>query len=324
MVGPHLVSAAASSPPAALDALLGAPVRTAAALVLDALLAAVLAAYLASLGRWQARGRAWRLARPVAFSAGLLVVFATCASGLGRAGAGSVPVQATRQVLLEMVAPPLVLLGRPLLVLGRGGPRWWRRRAARRGWRRVRAVLTGPLAWVGYFGLMWAALLSPLYAAGVRAPAVRAVCDAALLGAGLAYWASVVDPGERSVASATARGLGLCLGAPLASGLGLLLVVRESPLYGASLAGTRAGGELFWGEAMTVLGVAVTVVLLAWTRAEVRGARSRAEHDPASLVADPVAFASAAGELVEEARRVLGCDVADPGDVLIRPDEDEP
>lgn len=317
---PFVPAAAGPPGPVTLGGLLGGVQTGALPIALDVVLAAVAAGYLTGVRRLRRRGRPWSTRSAQCFIAGLVVVALALCGGIARYDDTSFPVHMTQHVLLMMVAPPLFVLGRPVRLLAQSGSRRLQRRVVRIANSGPARLLTGPLAWVVYFGTMWGYLLSPWYAASLSSAGVHEATHAAFLLVGLCYWESIIGGDGRRLVPPVVRGLGLMLSVPFESALGLILMVRTRPVPGSSLAVTHAGGQLFWMEAMTVMGVALFATLWLWARDDEQRRAARREG-PAATLAAP---ASAADHLLEEATWVLRGGVADPGDMLIRPDEDEP
>ncbi len=279
-------------------------------LAVDGVLAALAGGYLAGTRRLRRRGRPWSATASGCFLCGLAVLFVALCGGIAAHDEASFPVHMTQHVLLMMVAPPLLVLGCPVRLVAQAAPRSLQRRLVGVVHSLPARVLVGPVAWLLYFGTMWGYVLSPLYADSLRSATAHGATHAGFLAVGLCYWESIIGGDGRRPVSPVVRGIGLMVSAPVESALGLVLMVRTRALAGASLAATHAGGQLFWMEAMAVMGVALFATLWGWARDE--------EHRRS------MRFASATRHLLDEAERVVRSGVAHPGDVLIRPDEDEP
>lgn len=311
-----------------LHGLLGGFPVDGGAVAVDAALAAVVGLYAVGARRLRRKGRPWSSRTTAFFVAGIALVFVALGSGVARYDDVSFPAHMSQHVLLMMAAPPLLVLGRPVRLLAQASPRPVQLAVVHVANGRLARGLAGPFAWVLYFGSMWGYLLSPWYAATIDSNGLHEATHAIFLAVGLLYWESIIGGDGRRPVSPVTRGAGLMLGAPFESALGLVLMVRLRPMYGATLADTHAGGQLFWIEAMTVMGIALFATLWGWAREDERRRLARLERAatslPASPTAPPAVERSATDAVLEEAKRVLRGAVADPGDMLIRPDEDEP
>lgn len=254
-MGAVLAAAGSAAPETLHGPLLGFPLDP-GSLAVDAVLAVLAGGYLVGVRRLRRGGRSWSTVSAGCFAAGLFLVLLALGGGIARYDDSSFPVHMSQHVLLMMAAPPLLVLGRPVRLLVRAGRRPLQRRVVRLVHSTPTRLLAGPLAWVLYFGTMCGYLLSPLYGASIRSNAVHVSMHAVFLFVGLCYWESIIGGDGRRAVPPVVRGLGLMLAAPLESALGLFLMVRTRPMYGTTLQATHAVGELFWMEAMAVMGVA--------------------------------------------------------------------
>ncbi len=166
-------------------------------------LALVVALYALGLRDIARRGRfghtvAWR--HVVSFTLGVLAVFVALTSPLDTLDERLFTLHMAQHMLLLMVAPPLLLLGKPVSVLLVGPPRAVVRgltRAYRRAnWpQRLTRVLTAPLvAWLLYNGglLLWHA--PALYEITLRYEGAHLLEHLYSLGSGLLFWWVVIEP----------------------------------------------------------------------------------------------------------------------------------
>ena len=197
--------------------------------------------------------------RVAALYAGLVAVGVALVGPLEQAAHTSFSAHMAQHLLLGVVAPPLLLAGRPLRVLPRtggrglriGAGRWYgqvRRLARGRAWLPVSALAAYTLVWWGWH-------LPAAYTAALESAPVHVAEHATMLAAGLALWAPVLHP------RATPRWLSplLLLGATIQGGLlAALLTFSPTPWYPALTVGTgdasvaraltdqQAGGAMMW------------------------------------------------------------------------------
>lgn len=156
---------------------------------LDAEAAVCVALYLYAAQR--ARGR-WPAARTVAFAAGVGVALVALQSGLDRFDEGLLSAHMAQHTLLLMVAPLLLLTGRPAILALRALPPAGARRLAR--------LLTGlrPLTrpWAclaGFYLVVLGTHLPAFYDATLTTPALHAAEHVAYLLAGALLWWPILD-----------------------------------------------------------------------------------------------------------------------------------
>lgn len=169
-----------------------------------------------------------------------------------------------QHVLLTLVAPPLIVLGRPVQVVLRGlRPRYGRallRQTVGRRWvRRGLTVLAHPVTIVllANGSLVFWHLPGP-YQAAVRSPAVHALEHACLLGTALLFWWVLVEPVPRHHRLSPAGALLALFASWMVSDLlGATLTLARTPFYpvyveagppwsGSPLADQRLGGLIMW------------------------------------------------------------------------------
>ncbi len=240
----------------------------------DGLLAVSALAYLLGALRLRQRGRRWRAGATASFMGGIAVVFVAVGSGLAHYDDVNFSAHVVQHILLMMVAPPLLVLGRPLTLLlqasGRAAQTMWL--AIMRS-RPLALATSWPSALV-YYGVMWGYFFSPWYAASVRSPALHEATHLAFLLAGLCYWQCLLAPDRYGhQPSRLARVGAILAGMPIEMYLGFALhgsTVAIGP--GTTAATTRAGGQLFWWLSMLVSGVALAIALGQWVLEEERAA----------------------------------------------------
>jgi putative membrane protein len=143
---------------------------------------------------WGARrlGGRWPLRRTVSFLAGIAVALVALQSGVDAYSERLLSVHMVQHMLLLLVAPALLLYGRPALLALRASPRAWRGPLAK-GLGRARP-LTSPLLCLAVFcGVVAVTHLPSVYDAALRDPTVHASEHAAYMLAGLLLWWPLVD-----------------------------------------------------------------------------------------------------------------------------------
>ena len=245
--------------------------------VLGPVLAVLYGSGVRRLGR---RGRVWPVGRSVAFGAGAVAL----------AASGVVPETSfvghmAGHVVLGMVAPILLALGRPVTLALQSLGRPARRRLLRILHSGPARTLAHPLVGFGLFGATLVAFyLSPLFPLSLRNPVVHAAVHLHFLAAGCLFlWPLVgADPLPRPVPYG-ARILAVLAAVPFHAFLGVALLSTRTPLAPAvypSLPDQHAAAGLLWasGELMTL--VAAAMVLRAWMDADERHAgRLDQRHD---------------------------------------------
>lgn len=238
------------------------------------LLAAVL--YRQGLVNLRARARPGPSRRQVAaFAGGLIALAVALASPLDGAAASLFAAHMVQHLVLMMVAAPLLVAGRPVLVVGAALPTAGRRRMRRvAAWHAARALVHPVAVWVLGTVVLWAWHLPALYDAAVRTDAVHAAEHLTLLGVAVLLWAAVLDRGPRPLAAPAAVGL-LFATMLQSSGLGAVLTLAGSPLYSVHEATTSAwnltpledqqlAGALMWVPPGVVYLAVMAGLLVRW------------------------------------------------------------
>lgn len=239
----------------------------------------LLAAVVYARGTWLAgTPLRWRTA---SFAAGMLTLVLALIWPLDPLAGRSFAAHMGQHMLLMVVAPPLLLLGRPLPVLVRG----WRSLAHPARWARrgPLQVLARPNAAFVLHGVaIWAWHVPLPYTLAVRLDWVHMLEHLSFFGTGLLFWWGVVHAGSRRGIGYGAAGL-LVLGTLMHTGLlGAILTFAPRSLYDVyaseealaggltPLADQQLAGLLMWvpgGFAYLAAGV---VLAGAWLRAAER------------------------------------------------------
>jgi putative membrane protein len=162
-------------------------------------------------------------------------------------------VHMTQHVLLLVVAPPLILLGRPWATVWRTFPLPVRRAAAHgvlrlaaRPWLRAawRAATTPATALGGFVAMLAVWHVPALYDATLSSPAVHVVEHLTFLATGLLFWSQLIDsPPVRSRLGYPARALHATLAMVASWLLAIVIALGSEPLYeGYARLASRPGG----------------------------------------------------------------------------------
>jgi putative membrane protein len=263
---------------------------------------------IAVAGWWYLRGArlaehrrpsvSWR-GRTLSFLAGLGVLLIALESPIDTFADDRLSIHMVQHVLLTLVAPPLLLFGRPLTLAHATSPLRTRRTLVKvaRLWT-VRVVSSPAFGFASFATVLWVSHLSPLYEASLTNPALHAAEHAAYLGTALAFWWPVVakDPGSARL-SYPGRMLYVFLAMPVMSLLGFVVTSSDRVLYphyvatassvAAALADQQLGGTIMWESSMLGGAVALSVVLIEWMRFEdVAAVRADARRQRTSGVAE--------------------------------------
>jgi putative copper resistance protein D len=239
-------------------------------MALGLILAATAAAYLAAArrvpGGHAARHAAgWPLRRSVLFVGGLVLLAAALLSPLHAAGERSLTAHMVQHLLLTLVIPPLLVLGRPAALMLRGGPVSARRPLATL--LRAAAPLGHPALALATFAAVLVGTHAPaFYDAALRHGALHDLEHLLYLGAALLFWQVVLAPEPHPRAASPVVRMLLVVAAmlPMAVvGVGLLVPDHVVyPTYGHDLADQRRGGSIMW--LWGTLFLAVALIAAGW------------------------------------------------------------
>ena len=239
------------------------PVPTAA-------LAVLAAAYLTGARRTPG----WSPRATTAFLAGIAALAVTLESPLHSRGEELLSVHMVQHLLLTLVVPPLLVLGRPLALALRGGPRRTRRPIADLLRSRTVRALTHPAVAFAVFAAVLVGTHAPaFYDLALRDEAVHDVEHALYFYSALLFWQVVLAPEPHPHASSPIVRMLLLLGAMLPTavvGVGLLTAghvvyptyALRAAGHGAAMADQRTGGSIMW--LWGTLGLAVAVLTAGW------------------------------------------------------------
>ncbi len=251
------------------------------ALTMDGLIVAVAAVYVVASVTLRRRGRRWRIGQTILFLSGLLAVFAALGSGLAAYDDGDIRAHVVQHVVLMMVAPPLLVLGRPLVLAAQAAPRPLQLQLVRLSGATTLRVLSGGAGWALFYGSMVLYFLTPIFALSVRDDTFHEATHAWFLVVGLCFWFGLVGEAAARRSAAT-RLAAVVAGMSVETALGLALLMWPRPLSPVdTLARTHTAGQILWISCMLVSGTASAGLLVEWAAADERAVR-RLERRPAA------------------------------------------
>jgi cytochrome c oxidase assembly factor CtaG len=246
--------------------------------VVGTALAAVI--YVRGLSTLRRRGRLRRTVsvwHEVSFALGLLAVVVALLSPVDSLSGELLSVHMVQHFLLLMVAPPLLLMGKPIPVLVVGAPRglvqWIAVRHARVGWfRRLTRVLTSPFfAWPLFSGTMLAWHIPSLFDAALQDQNIHVLEHFCFFVTALPFWWVILQPYPgRPHLSHAWRFLYVLLAMIPDSALGLAIILSGTPVYAFYTHVPRLWGisvlddQLLAGNIMMDGGDAVLGIALLW------------------------------------------------------------
>lgn len=278
VVGPHLIGAALSG--VRLHIVLTGVQTGAPALLADAAEAAAALLYCFGTRSVHQRGRRWPGRQALAFGAGLVAIWVAVGSGLASYDETSVTLHMVQHILLMMAAPPLLALGRPVLLLTQAAPRRTQVAVARfmRG-RLVSAATHPAFATPVYFATMWVMLVDrSVYDYLVSNQPVHELSHVVLLTVGLLYWPPLVAPDVSAHRLSFQARMLLLLGSmPLEALPGGWMRFQATPIDPInSLAGTHTAGEVFLVAATGACSIWLCTIAIQWFAFAVREERREA------------------------------------------------
>jgi cytochrome c oxidase assembly factor CtaG len=305
------------------------------ALLGDAVEVLAVAMYLLGLHRLGRRGRRWPVWSTAAFVAGVLVLWFAVGSGLAAYDEVNVTLHVVQHILLMMVAPPLIALGKPVTLAAQAASRPNQVRVLKVVHSPVVAAATFPaVAWLLYYGGMYGYFLTPVYPYSVAHPLFHHATHLLFFLIGYLYWHPVVglDPAKWRWPFPVRIG-SLFLGMPFEAFLGISIADLRQPISPINtLAGTHVAGETFWVASMGATGFCLAAVVYQWyrqlereapredRRAELAGAQSRARAEELGLHDVPDGFTVPWWRLAELERARLAA--APPADEDLAGEED--
>lgn len=261
--------ASARSDAVSWHVLLTAFQRDPVSLLADALELAAVGAYAAGVRRLARRGRHWSAASTVAFVLGLLAIFVAIGSGLAAYDESNVTLHVLQHVLLMMVAPPLLALGKPVTLAVQALDRRHQVRLLRVVHSTALSLLQFPIAaWILYYGTMYLYFLTPVYRYSLDHLWFHYATHGWFVVVGYLYWQPLVglDPG-RARLPYPARIGSLFLGMPFEAFLGVSIASMSRPIAPINtLADTHTAGNTLWILSMMLSGLCLAVLVVQWFR----------------------------------------------------------
>ncbi len=251
-----------------------------------------------SRGGRERRERRWRAQ---AFYAGLVAIVVAVEPPLDGYADRLFWAHMAQHMLLQMVAPPLIVLGAPWLLLWRPLPLRARRRTSRwalhsrsalplRGAARV--LGSAPVALVLFFGVIAVSHLPVVFDFALRNTTFHEVEHMLFLALGVLFWSRAIDSPPFHAHVTHLRRLGFFLAAGLAETMiALVILAQHTPLYShyrtllprpehlTPLADQQFGGAIMLEPASIPLLLAIAWSIGTWVG---ENARRRAETEAAS------------------------------------------
>jgi putative membrane protein len=208
--------------------------------------------------------------RRLSFLAGLACVCIALSPYVEGAAATRFSAHMAQHMVLLMLAPPLIVYGRPALALLMSVSVRTRRFVRRLGGMRV---LTHPvLVGVSYTAALWIWHLPAAYQGAIRSAPVHSLEHLTFLAVGILFWGAVIGAGTKRRVSYPAA-LALTF-ATMLPGVWLAMILTFAPhlvypVYGAhagALSDQELAGAIMWAPMALISSVTIGVVFLRWFR----------------------------------------------------------
>ena len=211
------------------------------------------------------------------FYAGLLAVLLALVSPVAYWAQRFIWVRSVQDVLLAIVAPSLIVLGAPWLVLRRG-VRYLGQEPEMAAVEPEQALgwLRMPIAVTVAFNLAWCGWHLPVLYDAARAHGLVFACEAIIyLGCGMLFWLQLIGSRPHVPRLAPLRRVTLVVGtAAIGAGFAMVLVFGSTVLYPGYLSGQhravslladqQVGGAVLWVLPLVPYFVAVVALLVRW------------------------------------------------------------
>ncbi|MCL4448514.1 MAG: cytochrome c oxidase assembly protein [Actinobacteria bacterium] len=235
--------------------------------------ATVLLLYLWGVRRLKQKGGHWSYARSLSFISGIFVVVVALGSGLASYDDSVFTMHVVQHILLMNLAPPLLALGSPVMLMLQTSPRSVRRRMLKVLHGKTARFLSHPAVLsLANYGTMYSYFLTPLYILSIRNNVYHAFVHMQFLLVGCIFWWPLVGtdpmPARRYYPIRLAV---VALGIPFDSFLGIIIMSFAHPISpNQTVVSTQTGGEVLW----ILLGLSMLggtlVVAYQWMKAEER------------------------------------------------------
>jgi cytochrome c oxidase assembly factor CtaG len=242
--------------------------------------AIVIYLYAVSAYRRRYPTRSFGTGRVVAFVTGCALLTAALSPWADVRADASFAAHMLQHMVMLLIAPPLMLLGAPLLLAVAVPPHRVARAItafANSGF--GHALLAPVTAWLIFVFVLWGAHFSPLYELALEYPAVHVLEHVLFIGSAFLFWNAVVQIGyaPRPVPY-PARMLYLFLAIPQGAFLGFALNATRQVLYphyemtfasgSLALADQHSGGDVMWILGGFLMFAAFMCTAGAWASAE--------------------------------------------------------
>ncbi len=238
-------------------------------LLADLLELVALGLYLAGVHRLAQRGRRWSPWSTTACVSGIAVLWIAVGSGFAAYDSVNVTMHVIQHVLIMMLAPPLIALGKPVTLISQAVGRNNQVRVLRVVHSAPLAALSFPIVgWFLYYGTMYVYFMTGLYPYSIAHPLFHDATHVWFFSVGYLYWQPIVglDPARWRLSHPMRIG-SLFLGMPFEAFLGIGITQLPHPLDKInSLAATHNAGDTFWILSMLVTGVWLATIVLQWFR----------------------------------------------------------
>jgi len=236
------------------------------------------------------RGRAIGRTEAWCFAGGILSLILALQSPLDPLGEDLFSAHMAQHLMLMLVAAPLFVRARPLIVFLWAMPRAMRRWFGRwwsRGADRVFAVLTSPVSiWLWFCGLFAFWHIPGPYGWALRHEPVHVLEHLCFFVSAFAFWSLVIEPSGRRRLGYGATLMFVATAAVLSGLPGALMVLTARPFYPMHAAGAarwglsliedqQLAGLIMWIPAGFAYVVAILVLFVAWLRAAERRSEQR-------------------------------------------------
>jgi putative membrane protein len=237
-------------------------------LATDALEIVAVIWYLAGVRRLARRGRRWSPYATSAYVAGVAALWVAVGSGLAAYDEVNVTLHVIQHLLLMMVAPPLIGLGKPITLASQASPRRVQVGLLKIVHNHVLTVLTFPVvAWFVYYGIMYSYFEDRgIYDYSISHQLFHDATHLIFFVGGYLYWSAIVgtDP-TRWRLPISLRAASVFFGMPFEAFLGISVSDYLTPIDPINtLANTHAADEMFWAGAMFVSALCLASIGVQW------------------------------------------------------------